>query len=99
MAQKPGSHLTYEQRCQISAYLKRDISKREISRLLGFSHSTIVREINRNTGQRGYHFKQADNMAQKRRRKTNSAPQKMTPQNINLIKSILFDNQSSPVQT
>jgi len=98
MAHKPGSHLTYEQRCQIFAYLKRDISKREIGRLLGVSHSTIIREIKRNTGQRGYRFKQANNMAQERRHKASSTPQKMTSKNINLIKEILFDNQSSPIQ-
>ena len=46
-------HLTYEERCQISACLKSGMSKRAIGRLLGRSHSTVVREISRNHGQRG----------------------------------------------
>lgn len=98
MAYKPGSHLTYELRCQIFAYLKSGFSKRGIARLLGCSHSTIVREVQRNGDQRGYRIQRAQNIAQKRRLIASSALRKITPKNIELIKTLLEDTQPSPVQ-
>lgn len=98
MAHKPGSHLTYELRCQIYAYLKSGFSKRKIARLLGRSHSTIVREVQRNGDQRGYRIQGAQNKARKRRLVASSASRKMTPKNIELIKRLLEDTQPSPVQ-
>jgi IS30 family transposase len=47
---KEYSHLGYEERCRIEACLGQGLSKRAIARLLGRPHSTIVRELNRNTG-------------------------------------------------
>lgn len=98
MAHKPGSHLTYELRCQIYAYLKSGFSKRKIARLLGRSHSTIVREVQRNGDQWGYRIQGAQNKARKRRLVASSASRKMTPKNIELIKRLLEDTQPSPVQ-
>jgi IS30 family transposase len=98
MAHKPGSHLTYEQRCQIYAYLKSGFSKRAIGRFLGCCHSTIVREVNRNGGKRGYRIKQAQSTADKRRMSASSAPRKLTSENVHLIRTILFDTQASPRQ-
>lgn len=98
MAHKPGSHLTYELRCQIFAYLKSGFSKRKIARLLGCSHSTIVREVQRNGDQRGYRIQRAQNKSQKRRLAASSTSRKMTPKNIELIKRLLEDTQPSPVQ-
>lgn len=98
MAHKPGSHLTYELRCQIFAYLKSSFSKRKIARLLGCSHSTIVREVQRNGDQRGYRIQRAQNKSQKRRLMASSASRKMTSTNIGLIKTLLEDTQPSPVQ-
>lgn len=98
MAHKPGSHLTYELRCQIYAYLKSGFSKRKIARLLGRSHSTIVREVQRNGDQWGYRIQGAQNKASKRRLVASSASRKMTPKNIELIKRLLEDTQPSPVQ-
>ena len=98
MAHKPGSQLTYELRCQIFAYLKSGFSKRKIARLLGCSHSTIVREVQRNGDQRGYRIQRAQNKSQKRRLTARSASRKMTPKNIELIKRLLEDTQPSPVQ-
>lgn len=46
--------VTYEDRCQISAYLQAKVSIQEISERLGFNKSTIYRELNRNTSNRGY---------------------------------------------
>src|SRR5262245_17415601 len=41
--------VTYEDRCQIKAYLDANIVKGEIARRLGFHKSTIGREIRRNS--------------------------------------------------
>ncbi|MCP4343086.1 MAG: IS30 family transposase [Desulfobulbaceae bacterium] len=56
-------HLTQEQRYQISSLLQTGISQSEISRIVGVSKSTISRELNRNTGKRGYRPKQAHHFA------------------------------------
>jgi IS30 family transposase len=98
MSDNSGSHLTYEQRCQIYVLLKSGKSKREIGRLLECSHSTIIREIKRNGGKRGYRFKQAQTASEKRRVSASSIPTKMTEENIILIKNMLFDTQASPRQ-
>ena len=54
--------LTYEQRCQISALKKRGCSQREIAETVGTSQSTVSRELARNTGNRGYRHRQAQEM-------------------------------------
>lgn len=46
---KKYSRVSYEDRCQISAMLKRNFSVPEISKELGFHKSSIYREIKRNT--------------------------------------------------
>lgn len=61
------THLTLEQRYQISALLKSNISISEIARQLGYHKSTISREIKRNTGKRGYRPKQANTLAKTRK--------------------------------
>ena len=52
-------HLTSEERHYIAIGIKQGMSKNKINR----SHSTIIREIGRNTGKRGYHFNQADDFS------------------------------------
>lgn len=64
---KQYAHLTYEQRYQISALLKTQISLSEIARIIGVHKSTISREIRRNKGKRGYRPKQAQQFAQSRK--------------------------------
>lgn len=61
------THLTLEQRYQISSDLKSNISISEIARRLGCHKSTISREIKRNTGLRGYRPKQAQSKATARK--------------------------------
>src|ERR1700682_4381304 len=56
-------HLTCEQRCQIYALLQSGHSQAHISRKIGVDPSTISRELVRNTGARGYRFKQAHEKA------------------------------------
>ena len=60
-------HLTCEQRCQIYALLQSGRSQAHIARQIGVDPSTISRELVRNTGARGYRFKQAHEKASQRR--------------------------------
>lgn len=60
------THLCPEERYYIEIELKKGTSHNKIAKSLGRSQSNISREINRNTGQRGYRHKQADDFAQER---------------------------------
>ncbi len=73
----PKATVTYEERCQIEALQKRGLSQGAIARQLG--RSTIFREIKRNTGGRGYRHKQAQRMAETRRRAASSVSWRLTP--------------------
>ena len=59
-------HLIYEQRCQIYALKKRGFSSRAIACDIGVHHSTVCRELTRNTGCRGYRYKQAHRLSKQR---------------------------------
>src|SRR5271165_2045901 len=72
-------HLTCEQRCQIYALLQSGHSQAHIARKIGVDPSTICRELVRNTGARGYRFKQAHEKASQRRKEASDKPRKMTP--------------------
>ena len=85
---KHYQQLTYEQRCQISVLKKRHCSQREIAESLNVSQSTISREFGRNTGNRGYRYKQAQEKSECRRKATHK-PIKMVPQMLSLIDSKL----------
>jgi IS30 family transposase len=63
------SQLTYEQRYLIDSLLKIGFTQTKIAQQVGVHRSTISRELRRNTGKRGYRFKQAQRMAQQRRNK------------------------------
>lgn len=78
---KKYNQLTQEDRLSIYIYLQEDFSYSEIAKRIGKSKSTISREIERNTGFRGYRWKQAHSYACIRR---NSIPKK-----IRLTKPIL----------
>lgn len=65
-------HLTYEDRCQISAFLQSGLSARDIAGHLRVHHSTISREIARNSGMRGYRFAQAQRISTSRRMPRNT---------------------------
>jgi IS30 family transposase len=58
--------LTREQRYQIYALKKADHSQTEMAAIIGCHKSTISRELARNSGQRGYRPKQAQDLATKR---------------------------------
>ena len=61
--------LALEQRYQIKALLDNDVSKGNIATTIGVSRSTITRELNRNSGKRGYRPNQAHGKALARREK------------------------------
>lgn len=65
------THLTHEERYQISALYKTGLSLAEIARNIGRHKSTISREMIRIKGKRGYRPKQADYFAQSRQRRGN----------------------------
>ena len=65
------TQLTQEQRYHISALLKTGASKSSIAKDVGCHRSNIYREINRNTGKRGYRPKQAHAIAKSRKNRHN----------------------------
>ena len=69
--------LTYEQRCQIYALKNIGKSQQAIAEQIGINQSSISRELQRNTGQRGYRFKQAQTLCCKLRKNSVKA-RKMT---------------------
>ena len=80
--------LTYEQRCQIYALIKIDFTQEKIADEVGVHPSTISRELGRNSGKKGYRPKQAQRLADQRR-KNAAKPSKMTPDNIAIIEEKL----------
>ena len=90
--------LTYSDRCQIYALKSTKMSNRKIAVHLCVDSRTIDREVQRNTGGRGYRFKQADEKAKSRRQVASSKPHKMTPSLIAEIEGHLIERQWSPEQ-
>ena len=80
----PYHQLTEGQRYQISALLKAETSQKEIALIVGVSSSTVSRELERNTGKRGYRPKQAHIKAMRRRQEAGKMT-KMTPAVVSLI--------------
>lgn len=85
---KDYNQLTYEQRCQISVLNKSGLGQRAVAEAIGVSQSTISRELTRNSGERGYRHKQAQEKAEQRRKEA-VKPTKMTPAMIGTIESKL----------
>ncbi|WP_166426226.1 IS30 family transposase [Paraglaciecola sp. 20A4] len=90
---KTYKQLTYEQRCQIYALSKTGMSQNKIATQLKVSQSTISREFSRNTGKRGYRFKQAQTSTDTRRLAACKAI-KMTNKLIVVIESKLNEKWS-----
>ena len=59
-------HLSPEERHYIEIQRKQGASQNKIAQDLGRSQSSLSRELQRNTGQRGYRHKQAHRMARER---------------------------------
>src|SRR5205085_310282 len=65
--------LTQDHRYQIYAFLKAGFSQAAIARQLRVDPSTISRELKRNRGQRSYRPKQAQHLADSRRKTKDNA--------------------------
>lgn len=66
---KKYNHLTREQRYTIFVLLQQKKSRKEICETINISESTLCRELKRNSGQRGYHYGQAQVKADGRKRR------------------------------
>jgi IS30 family transposase len=77
--------LTSEERYYIATCLRQGLSKNQIAKQLNRSHTTITREIARNTGGRGYRYKQAHVFAGQR----HVAKNKSTKLNDSIKKQLL----------
>ena len=90
-------HLSLEERHYISIELKNKSSMNAIAKALKRSQGTISKEIQRNTGKRGYRYKQAHSWALERL-SNKQVPTKMTTELISTINDMLCVNQWSPEQ-
>jgi len=80
--------VTYEDRIRIAEFIRAGKTDVEMADILGFHKSTIGREIKRNSGGRGYRFKQAQKIADGREA-LKHFPLKMTDKMIVMIKKKL----------
>ena len=87
-------HVTREIRSQIYALKATVSSLRAIAKIVERDVSTLSREISRNTGGRGYRYKQADAKAIERRATASRTPTKMTPELIATIETNLLEKWS-----
>ncbi|MDD5126437.1 IS30 family transposase, partial [Methylovulum sp.] len=83
---KDNNQLTQATRYQIEILLKAGKSQKAIAERVNVSPSTICRELQRNTGKRGYRPRQAQSKAETRRRLA-AKPLKMTMAAIGLIEA------------
>jgi IS30 family transposase len=88
---KDYNQLTQATRYQIEILLKAGKSQKAIAELVNVSPSTICRELQRNTGKRGYRPRQAQSKAETRRRLA-AKPLKMTMAAIGLIEAKIKDD-------
>ena len=86
--------LTLEERSQLSILRQCGFSTREIADRLDRHRSTIHREVQRNSGGRGYSHRQAHGMAVERRRAASSVARKVTEEMLAVIEGRLKENWS-----
>jgi IS30 family transposase len=90
---KDYHQLTQGLRYQIGILKKAGKNQKDIAELVNVSPSTVCRELQRNTGKRGYRCKQAQQKAESRRKLT-AKPLKMTAVAIDLIAAKIRINWS-----
>jgi IS30 family transposase len=90
-------HLTIEQRSQIYALKSNNHSQKDIAAHIGVHKSTMSRELKRNSGNRGYRYKQAHEMATARRSSASTAFKKWAPELEKRVENGLKE-QHSPEQ-
>lgn len=85
--------LTETQRCQIETLKRIGWKQNAIAEHIGVHPCTISRELNRNTGERGYRHKQAQRLADERREEAEKS-RKMTDEMIALVEEKLHEDWS-----
>ena len=90
-------HITSEQRYTIDVLLRQKKSRKEIAQTIGVSESALCREIKRNSGQRGYHYKQAQAKAADRQRRLQNY-RNLTLELRKFIREKMTQEQWSPAQ-
>ncbi len=85
--------LTEEDRIEIYAMKQAGKQQKQIAKVLGVHPCTISRELDRNTGRRGYRPKQAQQNTLERRHHSRKAV-KMTPETIDCIERKLRQDHS-----
>lgn len=90
------SQLTREQRYQIYALLKKDVTMTRMAEIIGVHKSTISREIKHNTGSRGYRPFQAQRLCDQR--KQGKYKGLFSASDWHLIEHLLVEQQWSPEQ-
>jgi IS30 family transposase len=88
------NHLTTEERCQIYTLKLTGKTQKEIAKYLGVSASTISRELQRNSGKKGYRYKQANDKAMERRYQASHRPKKLFPSTLSLVEEKLSEKWS-----
>ena len=78
-------HLTRDKRCQLYTLKANGESTNNIAVMLGVHRSTLYREFNRNTGQKGYRYQQAQERAIERKKISAQNTLKMTPGLIAIV--------------
>ena len=94
---KNYNHLTAEQRYTIDVCTPTKKSRKEISDTVGILEQTLSRELKRNCGQRGYHWRQAQAKTDDRQRRLRHY-RKLTIEIRNFIRTKITNKQWSPAQ-
>lgn len=87
-------HMTLDIKSQIYALKATGVSLQRIASIVERDVSTISREIRRNTGGRGYRYKQADAKAVERRANASCTPKKLIPTLVAVIEEKLLEKWS-----
>lgn len=87
-------HVTRDIRSQIYALKATGMSLRTIATIVERNVSTISREIKRNTGGKGYRYKQANEKAVERRENASCTPKKLTPTLVAIIEEKIMADWS-----
>lgn len=90
-------HLTYAQRSQITILKDRGESANKIAKALKVHHTTVTREVKRNSENSTYHQEKAQAKSEFRKSSHSKAKKKMKPELVAMIKQKL-ELQWSPVQ-
>ena len=94
MPRKHQRHLRETERGVIYRMRKEGSTQDEIATAIGYSQSTVSKELQRNRGQRGYRPRQAQVMAAKRKRLRRSRPRAMVGEVREEVEGLLRMNHS-----